>query len=800
MDSRWENIARNLPYAEEDIQPQPVDQEALSKWEKIAAAGKSTTPVVTHPESKFKLEQDMPIRKAISDVYRPVLETTGLVAGGAAGSGVGSVATAGVGYGIAKKTADILDNLVGLRKPKTILEELAGSAQDIAEGAMMEMGGQAVGKIAGKILSPVKEKMTPAAKISEQEAKEAGITLTPGEITGSKTQQLFESLMDKTPFASSVTQEWRLQKQLNPLIKARNRFLETGEGNQQNVEVLGLKIKDAIDKHITTFGKAKETGLNAMRNSMLKRMGSQEGYEALGKDVQEILASKSVAAVAKKNRIYKEISKSIPEGDLKFTSFDDESKAILDKIKELPNQPARLKNILAMGSEQTGKDAKIIEELSQYPEKVQQSIAADMGTDLTAGASKSWETMQRLRSQISELIKAEDLSVKMNAPHLKGQLSNEGRLYKNLKVALDKDFERLSKEAGADAFEKMKIANVFFEKEYAPVWKSKLIQKMAYTSPEKVVDVAFKPGSVAEIRLAKKALGDKGFKPLQTSFTNKLLGVGKDGVFKPKALMDNISKYGDEMLAEVYKPKDLYALKDLATTGKLFLEKKLPGQNILRTIASNSPNTVVDSILGSAERMPGSKSVLQNITTLKPFLKKSEVEGLREAFSERLFKINQTTNMVQPIQLSKTIKTYDRVLPKFYKPEEIAFLKKVANTGQRLALAEASAANPSGTAQNVIAWTVFGAVLIAPVNELMKGDLKGTAATGATGIASAVLLPKYMAKMALSKAGRKYFTEGLLTKASTKKGIELATKIITSISRSKKQDQTNKGDATNGTK
>jgi hypothetical protein len=738
----------------------------------------------------------------MSNIYRPALETTGLVAGGAIGSraGVkGAAAVAGLGYGIGKKTSDILDSLTGLRKPKPISEELVGSAKDIAEGAMMEMGGQAVGKIAGKILSPVSKKMTPAAKMAEQEAKEAGITLTPGEITGSKTQQLFESLMDKTPFASSVTQEWRLEKQLRPLIKARNRFLETGEGGQQNVEALGLKIKDAIDKHITTFGKAKETGLNAMRNSMLKRMGSQESYETLGKDVQEILASKSVASVAKKNKIYKEISKSMPEGDLKFTAFDDEARAILDKIKDLPNQPGKLKNILAMGGKRTGKDAKIIEELRQYPENVQQSIAADMGIDLTAGSSKSWETMQRLRSQISELIKGEDLSVKMNAPHLKGQLSNEGRLYKNLKSALDKDFERLAKEAGTDAFEKMKIANVFFREEYAPVWKSKLIQKMAYTSPEKVVDVAFKPGGVAEVRLAKKALGGQDFRPLQTAFTNKLLGAGKDGAFNPKALMNNIRKYGDEMLEEVYAPKDLYALKDLATTGKLFLERKLPGQNILRTIASNSPNTVVASILGSAERMPGSKSVLQNITTLKPFLRKREMEGLREAFTERLFKINQTTNMVQPIQLSKTIKTYDRVLHKFYKPEEINFLRKVANTGQKMALAEASAANPSGTAQNVIAWTVFGAVLIAPVNELMKGDLKGTAATGATGIASAVLLPRYMAKIALSKIGRKYFTEGLLTKASTKKGIELATKIITSISRSEKQEQTNKGDATNGT-
>jgi len=748
------------------------------------------------PRGEMSFEQDRPIRQAISNIYRPVLETAGLVGGGSVGSAtgpVGAVTAAGIGYASGKKTADILDNIIGLKKSGTIKEELVGSAEDISEGAMMEMGGQLAGKVIGKVLSPASKKMTPAAITAEQEAKDVGITLTPGETTGSKTQQLFESLMDKTPFASSVTQEWRLEKQLTPLIKARNKFLESGHG-EQNAEVLGLKIKDAIDKHLVNFGKAKDVGVNAMRNSLLKRLGSQEGYETLGKDVQEILASKSVAAVAKKNKIYQDIAESMPGGELSFKSFDNKATKILEKIDPLPNQSTKLKNILKIGAEKSDKDASIIKEISQYPKQVQDSIAKDLGIDLTGGATKKdWSTMQGIRSHLNELIKAEDLSVKMNAPHLKGQLSNNGRLYKSLKDAIDKDFERLAKESGTDAFEKLKIANVFFKEEYAPVWKSKLIQKMAYTSPEKVVDVAFKPGSIAEVRLAKKALGEKGFKPLQTSFTNKLLGKGKDEVFSPKKLSSAINKYGDEMLSEIYTKNELYALKDLATTGKILLDKKLPGQNILRTIASNTQNTIVDSIIGSAEKFPGSKTVLKNITILKPFLKKSEQEGLRQAFSERLFKINQTTDMVQPIQLSKTIKTYDKVLPKFYNQEEISFLRKIGNTGQKMALAEASAANPSGTAQNVIAWTVFGAVLIAPINELMQGDIKGSATAGATGIVSAVLLPKHLAKIALSKTGRKYFTNGLLTNASTKKGIELATKIITSISKSEKQTGDNHG-------
>ena len=786
----------------------PTEQDMQEVFESSLNAEKTGTGFLQAPEGEMKLEQDRPIRQAISNTVRPMLETGGLVAGGTLASpGVATTPIgAGIGYAAGKKTADILDELMGVKKPESLKENIVGSVKDVAEGATFEMGGQSTAKIIEKIASPMASRMTASAKLAEQEAKDVGVTLKPGETTGSKTQQLFESLMSKTPFASSVDQEWVLKNQLDPLIKARNKFIQTGKGSA-NAEQVGFKIKEAIDKHVASFAGKKTETVNAMKNSLLKRLGSEEGYETLGKEVQDVLADKSLATVIKKNKAYNDIAKEMPEGELNFKSFEKESKEILDKISKLPNQSSKLKNILNVGVNQSPETAAMLKQIEQYPEKVQQSIAKEMGLDLSGGAApKDWPTMQGIRSQLSEFIKGEDLSVKMNAPHLKGQLSNEGRLYKRLKSAIDNDFERLAKEAGSGAFEKMQIANAFYTNEFAPVWKTKLIQKMAYTSPEKVVDVAFKPGGITEVKLAKKALGEKEFGTLKRLFTNKLLGEGKTDVFDPKGLQTQLNKYGDEMLSEVYASNEVEALKSLASNGTMLLDKKLPGSGILRSIASNTPNTVIDSIVGSAEKFPGSKRVLENITLLKQFLPKSEQEGLKRAFSERLFKINQTTNMVQPIQLSKTIKTYDKVLHKFYKPEEIEFLRKISRTGQRMALAEANAANPSGTAQNVIAWTVFGAVLIAPVNELMKGNLGDTAKTAATGVVSAVLLPKYLSKIVLSPAGRKYFTKGMMTKASTKKGIELATKIIASISSSEQSEKlgnnltTNKKESNNAAK
>ena len=89
-------------------------------------------------------------KQTISSVARPVLETGGAAGGAILGGGatsptgpgaiVGMVAGGGLGYGIGKKGADILDQMLGLKKPGTVMDETLGSVKDVAEGATMTAG------------------------------------------------------------------------------------------------------------------------------------------------------------------------------------------------------------------------------------------------------------------------------------------------------------------------------------------------------------------------------------------------------------------------------------------------------------------------------------------------------------------------------------------------------------------------------------------------------------------------------------------------------------------------------------
>lgn len=93
------------------------------------------------------------VAAATSPIYRPVLETGGLTGGGLLGTPAGpggTVAGAGLGYGIGKGLADQLDEYAGVKPSPSLPERFVTSAKDVATGATMEMGGQVAGKAIGK--------------------------------------------------------------------------------------------------------------------------------------------------------------------------------------------------------------------------------------------------------------------------------------------------------------------------------------------------------------------------------------------------------------------------------------------------------------------------------------------------------------------------------------------------------------------------------------------------------------------------------------------------------------------------
>lgn len=130
--------------------------------------------------------------KGAREMVGPIAEMLGSVAGGTLGAAAGTVASptvvvnpvtgavagSALGYGIVNSALDMADELLGLKAaPKTAGEALSRVAENLATGAMYEMGGQIAGKalqkgaeLVGKGASKVAGAVADVTHIPQQKA------------------------------------------------------------------------------------------------------------------------------------------------------------------------------------------------------------------------------------------------------------------------------------------------------------------------------------------------------------------------------------------------------------------------------------------------------------------------------------------------------------------------------------------------------------------------------------------------------------------------------------------------------
>lgn len=784
---------REITFEWNDTKP-PTQQDMLSVF---AEANRQTKPLTNPATDQNIMSSESPTpewavrnpnlyglygagRELYKTVVKPAIETLGMVGGGMIGAGSGFLGGAGLGaipggamgaglgYAGARNLTGVLDQAFDVDRgiTPTMSKALKSSAKDFALGAV---GGP-----------PAK----PAIKAATASTKPGfGISLLPGEQTGSATLAQTESLMEQTPFASDIIKNWRNKEQLEPLVALRNKYLEQGMENTPRGEVLGQQIRAAIDKRLAQFDKAKVNSIETLRNDILKQLGSKESYETLSRGAQEIINKKSLSAVQQKNKMYEAVADAMPQGELPFSNYQQEAQRYIDELTKLPNQDKELMNILKWGTnvKQSPEELKFLESIAQYPPEIQQKIMKEAGITKLTEVTKDWQTMQNHRNQLSDLIKANDLSIKNNAPNLKGQLSNEGRIYKNLQKALDSDFEQIAKDKGGDVLDKWNAAQAFYSNEYAPVWKQKTIRDMAYKNPSSLVDVAIKPNSTTEVELAKKALGEEGFNStLKPAFTNKLLKSDIEGSFNPVQFEKSLNSYGDEVLTKIYTPSELRQLRNVAKNGQLIIDTTLPNSSILKSFSKiDNGQVLINSVLSAIEKHPSSTTLLKNLSTLNGALDKPLREGLKLELLERVFKVNQTTQYVEPTAMAKNIYNLKDSLKLYMTKEEMSDLNKLATLANVMSRAQQMAANPSGTAKNVIAFGTANELIFKPAETLMKGDILKSAGQVAIGVTTKILGARKLAEMYVNQdsAMRKLILKAMTTPRYTSEGMDIAKKL-----------------------
>ena len=330
----------------------------------------------TNPEPNItKLEQggwrDTRAPEIISSVARPALQGLGGGVGAIVGSGagpVGTIAGAGLGYAGATELADRLDEFMGLKTKEPLVVQMGGAAKNIAEGAAMEMGGQALSvpltaagrsiaqkistlpysekaalKNASEIISaqtesgPIIAKNIDEANALEQEIP--GLKFTRGQKTGSADIIKFERARARMPGDVADQQAEMASKNTQAIKNYINRV--KGNENIGNVRSEIERQSASLDSNIN----------KARRNLLLSQesLGSGQDLISSGKNIREqaLLGKQSARDTSK------ELFNQVPEYGIDATRLYAKSQELSkpfdmleDVAKNVPEEFGRMENIL----------------------------------------------------------------------------------------------------------------------------------------------------------------------------------------------------------------------------------------------------------------------------------------------------------------------------------------------------------------------------------------------------------------------------------------------------------------------
>lgn len=695
---------------------------SAGKWTPDASlVGISTTPQKpTELTSEEKLAVKLGptgygLYGAAKETGKEAFKIGGMVAGGAVGGGagpVGAVAGAGLGYAGAEALLDKFGGGKGEMK--------LGS---FAEGAIAELGGRIVGKGVGKLINKAAE-----SKLLIGMAEEYGHPFTSAELSTathggqpSRAISAIESALAWFPGSAGEMQS-QYMKELKSLMSVREKLIDAvsqGKGGVKSIENVGIEIRTKLDGLLSNAKTVNQQEVNAIKNRLLSDMGSGDTYETLGLNAKEVIAKRSQEAVAKKNALYQEVGQSVPDADLDTPNIMKVAEGILDRRKALPvNDPTMMKVLgwAARKQELTATQQNMLSEINRYAPEVRQQMLTEMGVDPSVagvGVKRNWQALQDMRAELNNLIAGQDQAIIKGNPELKGQLSPTGHIYTELKRALDKDFEEIAKKTGTDALEKLKTANAFFHDEYAPVWKNKDIQRLAYSKPQVIIDTVFRKNSAPEIRLLKQVVGEEEFNKLKGGFVNKLTETAtKNGEFSFDRLKNAFTNMDAATLREVFSKDELKSLSAYVSAGIKQETLPLLDKSILKLMKTDRPEAMVKLIF-----QPNNA---KNIRMAQGVLGKDLFNQAKTYFTEQLFKMSEY-GLYRSVPSVKAASVFDdATLRAIYEtPQQYKLTKDLLTLSKNSFGAERIAGNPSGTAPNIVTFYEGKAMLKDPVGGAM---------------------------------------------------------------------------------
>ncbi len=732
---------------------------------------------VIEEESQINETKAQKIHRIIEPYFEPALEagmsTAGAIALTPLGPG-GTVGGGAAGFAGAKRLEKLIEDMIGVGEPETIGEGFVQTGKDLATGALFEAGGlnvgagvSAVGKkvlapqaarMADEVFDPKLKKNVPTTEASTRMrlAQEGNITVTPAEITQSKPLSLIESLLDKIAFSAGQIQDARIL-QLKELATKRLKLLSKAGASdavfddisgkfvareKKALEEVGLQIQDQVSDYLKTITEGKVKIGNDAKNLLLSKLGIASTFDDLGRGVKEVIKTRSQVWQEAGQVLFAEAGEAIPKGVT--TEITNVKQTALSLLKQqMKRDPEfRTKPLVTKLMSLSGMSPKALSVIDSLPEAQAKQVLSQIEVKY------DWEKLQFLVQDLNSLIASSDEAVKIGQSGVKGLSSVEGGAYKLLKKAAVKDIDAFSSRLGGTAKAKLDEANAFWA-QGKEVWKSKIMKKLLSNNPDKVVDLVIKPNQTSDIKVIKKAIGVNGFKIIKGGFSNKLLNAFSPD--KPKALGNMLSKYGDDVLKEIYTPKEIAELKQLASLD-LKIDASLASNRFFRAIVKTAPERVVSQVVKPDNT--------RNLDIIQKIVGKDGMKDIAAKHLERIMALNQH-ELFSPARFVTQLSRFgERTNKRLFTPEVWSELKKLGQVSQIARGAELLAGNPSGTAQNLISFITGGMVLRDPI-----------------GKAWIVVAPNLLARAYLSKPAIRWLTTGFKMPSTSPQAVGLFSKL-----------------------
>lgn len=700
----------------------------------------------------------------VSNVARNTLEGGGMVAGGLLGSSLGPAGSVGggiAGYGLGRETANLLDEKLGLRNPPATLKDIGQTlGQDLSQGALNESLGLGIEHAAlplvKKAVSGVAQKLKPDITPEQAQrialAHQTGMPVTPADVRQSKGISQLEAWLSRTPGSAGTMenfqkgQEARFQNLLAPVAKGASPDL--AQSGRELVDMLSAPQAQAV-------------------NAIQRRVGSQAPPSEIGGRVQEALNRNKEAAAQVAKGLYDQAGESLKGQKHIPENLINAATQHLSEIEHLPDADSTLLHQLR-GYSKVPEPAvppdirKFLDDPAQ-PDPLKQTIRKEMGLE----PGYTWRDLQSMRARIGDRIEEEKASSGVQGMKASGSFSttDTGRRLLDLKNALTKDMEDFAGKS-PEAWKSYQEANRLFSLA-AKAYKNPLARKTLSSDPEKVADHWIQPKNVSRVAKAQQTLGENGFAPLRQAFGQKIVGT-PDHPASPDQIRKTLDKYSRPVIEKVYgKP----------TTDWLFDQADKATLNPIQKKAANSePASLFTSLLkpGNVKSMAVQDSKnLSNILHVRRVTGPAGVDNLRTQWLAHILSEPKEGGPLTAKQFSDRASAYGSKTLSALFPDraDLTKIKNLIELGKIVKGGERVVSNPSRTS-DVMMIALTGGEATGAVMEAASGHFGKAALLGGS-----ILLPKGIAKLYLSKAGRKLLAEGYRMKPDNPKAATLIQQI-----------------------